>query len=529
MQKERKEQAPALMDKVEVNSTVLWGSIILSVLLYVPMMVWQEQAQSIISGLYDGLTSGLWLWEFIFVLVFLFVMWLGFGRYGNIKLGRTEDKPEFSTFTWLGMIFAAAAGAGMVYFSFIEPIQIVSAPPFFTEPGTAEAAQYALAYGMFNWGPIAWSIFALTGIIFGYYFHVRKKPYLFPSYTCKSVLGKNADGMVGKLIDIFVIVGLVGATATTMGVVVPLLSALTARMTGLEDNLTLQVAVTVIFCLIFGYSAYKGLYSGISKVADLNTYACFALLVFVLVVGPTGFIVSNYCDSIGVLFQNFIRMSFYTDPIGQSGFPQSYTCFYWSWWATYCVFMGLFIARISKGRTVRQIAMAVTFVGAFGTSLFYGIFGGFALDKMMNQGQDLQGMLETIGGQNVVIFLLDQIPLQIVFIPIFFLVMFVFTAATLNAAAYTMAMMGCKAIRDGEEPPKWTRALWSFILMVIAIALLIVGGGNTIQLSAILTSVPILFIVLILMASLLKTMRKDFGNQIAVKEIVLQQIDPDDD
>lgn len=278
-----------------------------------------------------------------------------------------------------------------------------------------------------------------------------------------------------------------------------------------------------MYSLIFGYSAYKGLYSGIAKIADINTYACLALVAFVIVVGPTLFLISLYCDSIGVLFNNLFRLSFYTDPISQSGIPQNYTAFYWAWWATYAVFMGLFIARISRGRTIRQIAFAVTTVGALGSSIFYLSFGGFAVEKIMMQGIDLHQMQMDIGGQNVVIYLLNQLPFHIILIPIFFVVMTIFTAATLNAAAYTMAMMGCKEIQDGEEPPKWTRALWSGALMIIAVSLLVVGGGTTVQLSAILTSVPILFIMLILIAAFMKNVRSDFGGQIKTEMLVFEE------
>lgn len=499
----------------KINLPVFWSSAIICVLFYAPMVVFQAEAKGIIDKLMFVITHSTdWLWEGVAFGALVFSLWLALSRYGNIKLGDRDEKPEFSTFTWIAMMFCGASGAGLVYWAMVEPIFYLQGPPFGIKPMSPESGSWALAYGIFHWGFSAWGTFAIPAVAFSYMFYVRKRPYLYPSYACRGLLGDSVDGWVGKVIDVMVIIGMVGGCATALGVVVPMISKITADYMGMPDSTGVQIGVAIVFAMMYGYSCYQGLYSGIAKLADYNTYLTFVILAFVLLVGPTAFMFSLFGENVGMMFQNFIRMSFYTDPLGKSGFPQDWTVFYWAWWFAWAMYVGLFFTRISRGRTIRELIINMIVTCTAGSALFYLVFGSYSVDLIMNQGLDLGAILKQSGGPGVISATLKTLPLSGLVIPIFIVVMLISQATGVDAMAYTMSAMACFEIRDKQEPPKWSRIFWATMLLFATIALLLVGGMKVVQLSSVLTSVPVLFITIILAISLLKWIQEDFGERL---------------
>lgn len=502
----------------KINPAVLWGGVAICVLFYAPMIIYREELRDLAAKTLTTLTYSFdWLWLIFAFSCLIFVFWLAFGKYGNVKLGGPDDEPEFSRFAWLSMLFTGGVGAGLVYWSMAEPMFYLKFPPFWGEAFSAQAAQFSIAYGIFHWGVLAWGIFAPGAIAFSYMVYVRKKPYYYPSYACRGVLGKKADGWLGSLINVFVIVGLVGGLGTTLGIVVPMISEVTAHMLGVENNLTVTFGVAVVLAAIYTWSAYSGLYGGIQKLSELNSYLCFGLLAFVFLVGPTLWLLSFYVDSIGVLLNNFLRMCLSTDPISKSGFPQDWTVFYWAWWVAWAIYFGLFIARISKGRTIRDVVVNMVFTTTLGCSIFFLVFGGYAVDLQLNQGVALDVVLAESGGGAMIVEVLKTLPLTKIVIPFFLLVMLIFQATTIDSNAYIIAMIACKEIRNVEQPPRWTRLFWGVFVTIVGIAIIMVGGLQVVQLSSVLTSVPIVFIILLLMMSLVKWLKEDFGEQVKPK------------
>ena len=505
-----KEKQPEVYAKV--NMTVFWISVIACLLFYGPMIIFKEAAQGPVNAAMHFITySTAWLWEFVVFGCLVFLAWLSFSRYGGVKLGDPDEKPEFSTFTWVSMMFCGGSGAGLVYWALIEPIFYLKFPPFGLEPYSAASAQYALAYGIFHWGFSAWATFAVPAVAFAYMYYVRKKPYLYPSYACRGVLGKAVDGWLGRVIDAIVIIGMVGGMATSLGFVIPMLSKVTADYLGIADTIGFKMIVAVLFSCIYTWSCYNGLKGGIAKLADMNMYMTFILLGFVLVVGPTVFMFNLFGDNIGVLLNNFFRMSFYTDPITKSGFPQDWTVFYWAWWLAWAIYVGLFAARISRGRTIRALIGNMIFTATAGCMLFFLIFGSYQVDAIMNHGAMLGDLLKAEGGPAVISWFLNTLPFKAVVIPFFIFVMAISQATGVDAASFTMANMACYEVKDGIEPPKWIRLFWAGMLFFATVALLLVGGMSVVQLSSVLTAIPVLFLLIILAISLVKWLKEDFG------------------
>ncbi|KUO50816.1 MAG: choline/carnitine/betaine transporter [Desulfitibacter sp. BRH_c19] len=514
----------------KINPTVFWGSVIVCLIFYVPMAIFQTEAQSIVNKLMSGITHNLdWMWLMTCTAAFIFIVWLAISRYGNVKLGGTDDKPEFSMFTWLAMLFFGGVGSSLVYWACLEPIWYLWYPPFGLEAFSAEAAGWSLAYGIFHWGFTPYALYTLAAIAFSYSYHVRKKPYLYPSYACRAVLGKAVDGWVGKAIDIFVVVGLVGGVGTALGVNIPMYSAIAADYLNVTDTMSLKIIFAVGLTSIFGYSAYRGLYGGIAKLSEICAKGIFLLIVYVLLVGPTFFSLSLFTENLGNLFNNVFKMNLYTDPIAKSGFPQDWTVFYWAWWIAWAIYMGLFIARVSKGRTIRQVISAVMLVGTAACSIFYLTFGSYIVDLTLNKGVAMNEILSEMGGPAVVVEVLNRLPLSVVVIPVFLVLMLIFQATSFDSNAYTMAMIGCYRIQGKQEPPKWSRFFWAGMLLFVAVALMLVGGLQVVQLSSVLTSVPVLFILIILAISLVKSLKEDFGGTPEDKMLVLDYKVEDDE
>ncbi|MGQ9558238.1 MAG: BCCT family transporter [Desulfurispora sp.] len=496
-----------------VNYPVLGSSLLLCLAIYAPMIWGQSTLQKHVDYLLHILTHSLdWLWQLGTFALLCYLIWLALGPYGRVKLGHDRDKPDFSTFTWLSMIFFGGIGSSLVYWSCLEPIYYYTAPPFQLPPCSPQAAGLALAYGMFHWGFTAWAIFALPAVAFAYSYFVRRQPYLSPSFACH-FWGKTAPGQWWAVaVDTFVLVSLVGGAATAMGFNVPMYSAVAASWLGRDSTLAMQICFLLLLTALFAISNWQGLKAGIARLSRLATWGIMLLIIFVLISGPTHFMLALSTENLGNLLDNYWHMSLYTDPVAQSGFPQDWTIFYWAWWAAWAIYMGLFTARISRGRTIRELITALLLVGSAGTAVFYMTFGAYTLHLLIHQGVDLAALLAQKGGESVVVYILNQLPLNGWFLPLFLMLMLIFSATSFDSNAYTMAMISCRQIRDGQEPPRPLRFCWSLVLCGASLALLLVGGLKVVQLSSVLTSLPILFILFLLSLSLNRWLKEDFGS-----------------
>lgn len=461
-----------------------------------------------------------WAFQFLTAGLFGILIWLGFGRYGKVKLGGAGDKPEFSSFSWGAMLFCAGMGTSIMYWSMIEPIYYYIGPPFGIEAKSPEAAEWALTYGMFHWGISAWALYALPTVTIAYSFFVRKQPSLKISTACSGVLGKHADGWLGKVIDIMVIWSLVGGLGTSLGLGVPMISAVIGELFGIEQGLFLSIIIITIWTILYCASAYMGLYKGIRKLSDINVYMALGLVTFVFLVGPTLFILSNFTNSFGLMLQNFARMSFFTDPIQKSGFPQSWTVFYWAWFAATSPFMGLFVARISRGRTIRELIGGILLWGSLGGWLYFAVFGSYALHLEMNNILPISQILESQGGQAAVVALLKSLPLSSIVLPFFLILGFIFLATSLDSATYILSAIATKELKDEQEPARWHRLLWGAVQAILAVSLLLIGGLKVVQTSSVVVSVPVIIMYVLLAASLIKWLKQDHAHMVR-EEIVV--------
>jgi BCCT family betaine/carnitine transporter len=495
-----------------IDPAILWPAIVVILATSVPLALFPEAGKQIVSKLLGLLTSNFgWLYLLSGIGSFAFMAWLAFSRFGNIKLGAPEDGPEFSKIAWISMLFCAGIGISIVNWAFVEPLYFLSSPPMGIAKGTDEAAEWAAMYPMFHWGVVPWALYLLPAIPIGYALYVRKIPSLRLSTACRGVIGDLADGPVGKVIDVVVIFSIIGGVGTSLGLSVPLVSTLFSEMFGFDNSFLLNIALLGIWTVLFSWSVYNGLGKGILVLSNVNIVLAFVLLVFVLLAGPTLFLLNLWSNSFGLLLDNFVKISFWTDPITKGGFPEAWTVFYWAWWIAYCPMMGLFVARVSRGRTIKDIIINGVLWGSVGCWCFFAVWGGYAIHLELEGILPVVEILNTQGTPATVVAILNTLPLSGLVIPVFTILCFVFLATTLDSSAYMLASICTKKLSGYEEPARWNRLLWAFIIAIVGVGLLSVGGLKAVQISTILVALPMIPVLVILAMSLMRWLNEDYG------------------
>lgn len=453
-----------------------------------------------------------WMFLLTGAMPLVFAGWLAFGRFRDVKFGRADEKPEYSTISWVAMMFTASMGASLIALGFAEPIFYLETPPFGIEPNSSMAYEYAHMYQIFHWSLVPWAIYCLPAIPIAYMVYVRRAHSLRISDACDEVLPDRVKTPLKTIIDILIVISIVGGVSTSIGLGVPLVAALAVELFGVPDNLLTQIAVIVLWTAIFGTSAYLGLRRGIRRLADINIFLIIFFLVFVLLLGPTAYILSISVNSLGLLADNFARMSFWTDPVDRGGFPETWTIFYWAWWFAYSPMMGLFFARISMGRTIRQVVVGIIGLGSLGTFLFLSVAGGYVLYLEGNNILDAVELLNARGMATLVAVVIGHLPSPTFMLAVVTILTVIFYATTFDSAAYVLASICTKDLPGDQEPGRRYRAAWAIALSLIAISLLIAGGLETVQSLTVVTSISALPVLFMMCYTLYKWLHQDFPN-----------------
>uniref|UniRef100_UPI003561B0DB BCCT family transporter n=1 Tax=Hyphomonas sp. TaxID=87 RepID=UPI003561B0DB len=356
-----------------IDKTVFSLAVATALLMSVPLILFSKSLGPGIVALYDwtALNLGI-IYQWAAIGAMVVAAYLAFGPYGRIKLGAKEDVPDFSTLSWVAMLFSAGVGGGLLYWAGIEWTYYYETPPFGVEPRSTEAIRWATSYGLFHWGVSAWCIYGLPSVALAYAFYNKGVPYL--RFSAAILGDKCTISPWGKLIDLIFMIGLIGGAGTSLALTVPVISAGVAELAGVTRSTIMDLIVIAVCVGLFCVSVYLGLEKGIKRLADMNLWLALLFLAFILIVGPTGFILVMGTESLGHMVSNMFTMITYTDPIEKSGFVQDWTIFYWAWWIAFAPFVGIFVTRISKGRTIRQVLLGMSVFGSLGVWAFYIIF-----------------------------------------------------------------------------------------------------------------------------------------------------------
>lgn len=476
----------------------------------IPLGFAPEQAEQFISGLYRRIATNFGVLYQIFGIGTIgFLIWLASSRYGSIRLGDESDQPEYSMFSWVGMLFCAGTGASLLVWSGVEWAYYIDSPPLGAVPRSQEAFELATAYGPFHWGVTAWALYALPTIAIAYPFYVKKVPRLRASTSLHAILGASAENStIGRIVDLVAMIALLGGAGTSLGVIAPTIAASTAELLNVDTSFALELGVMTVCIGLFGASVYLGINRGIRRLSDLNVYLILGLLAFIVIVGPTLFLLKNSVNTMGVMLQNFVRMNFWTDPFEKTGFVESWTIFYWAWWIAFALPVGVFITRISRGRTIRQVILGMMSFGSMGCWLFYFVLGNYSLSLELSGAMSVTGDLVEHGMYVTVVNVISHLPFGVAALSLFILVSVISVATTYDSASYTLASTATVELKVGENPARWHRLFWALILGLLPIFMMYVGGLEIIRSGVLVVSLPLLAVGVGMAVSLVKSLRQ---------------------
>ncbi len=477
-----------------------------------------EKVQAAVDDTYALLSKNFdWLFVTANLCAFLFSIWLIFSPYGKVRLGGEKAKPDYSKFSWIAMMFTTSCSAGLLVFGFIETtIYSSSAVPFHAEPFSIEAYEAAAMYTHYHWGFTAWTLYVPVSVAISYMLYNRREKQLTMSTACMPLLGEKSRGPLGVLIDVLGTFGAVMAPVTSMGLGMPLLTMLLQRIFGIPDQYvdTLRIAILVIWVAIFGTSVYLGLSRGIKNLSNLNVSLAFSFMLFVGILAGVFNVLRAEVNAIGLYLQNFVRLVFYTDPYGDGVFVRNWTVWYWAWLIVYMPLMGVFNARISKGRTLREVVFGQMLFCSLGCWVAMATLGNYAVRLQTEGIADIASVLQNAGQPAAILAILETMPLSRLMMVIVAILCFVFMATTVDSSAFVAAESTYIHADANTQAPRWCRVFWAAVMCAVTFVLLKVGGFNAVQVLAILIGLPLAVLLFAVIVSAVRMLREDYEGKV---------------
>ena len=487
------------LGKGSVAPAVFWPALIVVLAVSLIAIIFPGFTDTVLTGTQNWIVTNLsWFYMLVMAIFVVFALFMCFSKYGRIKLGRDDEEPEFSWLSWFCMLFAAGMGVGLVFYGVAEPLTYATSDP---KPGwegdTAELAQLGMAQTFVHWGLHPWATYAVIGLALAYAIHRRGRPVSI-RWALEPLLGeKRVQGWMGDIIDILAIFGTVAGVATSLGLGVQQIGAGLVAM-GVVDNadLTLLIILIVVITLLATASVVSGLGKGIKWLSNINLSLAAVLLISVLLLGPTLFIFQNFIQSIGVYLANVLNMTFDVGAYeGEAGatWGSTWTIFYWGWWVSWAPFVGVFIARISRGRTVRQFVSGVLLVPTIVGFFWFSVMGGAGLYNEIFGDADLVDPEEGVIAEESLFNLLSGLPLGGILSVLAIVVVAIFFITSSDSGSLVVDML---ASGGHPNPPIWSRVMFSVLEGLIAAGLLLAGGLAAIQSAALATALPFSIILL---------------------------------
>ncbi len=471
----------------------------------VPIILFPEAAAAAINQIFSFLTVELGILYVLAAIGTLTVLLvLAFSSLGKIRFG--SNPPPYSRFSWIAMLFCCGIGASVIYWGAAEWVFYYESPPFGVDPRSDEAVIWASTYGMYHWGPVGWALYCLPAIAIGCSYHVRQKPSLKLSDACEPVMGNWSGRWPGRVIDILFIIGLIGTASTGLALGTSIVASAITRATGLEDGFSMQLMIVALATATIAYSVYRGLDEGIKVLSLINAVMALILIAFVLLTGPTRFILEMGVVSVGHLMQNFIKMTTWADPLQRATFVESWTVFYWAWWLALGPFVGMFVCKISEGRTVREVIFGMLGWGSLGCALFFIVLGNYAYFLETTGVLPLIEETMQVSPSAAIASMMTTLPMGTFWLIFLAVIGLIGTATTYDSASYTLAAGATRNLTEQAHPARWHRVFWALALGVLPACLLYLGGIRVLQTASVVASIPLLGVYILMAVSIFKTL-----------------------
>lgn len=459
-----------------------------------------------------------WFYMTVTAFFVVFIIYLALSPFGKMRLGKVDEKPAYSFYSWVGMLFSAGIGVGFVFWGVAEPVLYYIDSPMGVTPETTEAATIGLRYAVYHWAFHPWAIFSLTALAIAFAQYRKDQPALVSS-AFYPILGERIKGWGGKSIDILAIIATATGVATTFGLSAMQISGGLSHLTAIPNSTITQLLIIGIVTVLFLFSAASGLDKGIRNLSILNMTLAGLLLLIVMIIGPTLFIMENVVTTIGGYMANFVSMSLTMTPFSESSWLGNYTIFFWAWHISWAPFMGLFIARISRGRTIREFVAGVLVVPSLLAVVWFSTFGGTALYLENVIGVDVSAIV--FGNVELALFaVLNEFPFSSVLSMIAVVLILIFFITSADSATYVLGVLAS----NGDLNPKMsTRLVWGLLISATASVLLLSGGLKGLQTASIVAALPFAFIMLGMVFSLFYLLTKEHQKDLVEKEEAIKK------
>lgn len=464
-----------------------------------------ERANALMSFLKNNFS---WMYLIIMMFFVIFCLVLAFSKFGEIRLGSDDERPEYSTISWFAMLFCAGMGVGLVFWGISEPLAHYVSPIPGIQAQTEEAARFSIRSCFMHWGLHPWACYAVVGLCLAYTQYRKKEKGLISSLFIPLLGRKKVEGKIGKAIDIFAVVLTVVGVSTSFGMGCMQICNGMNYLFGIPDNAKTWILVIVIIACCYLKSATSGVGKGIKMLSNFNLILSIVLLVFSFLIGPTVNILNIMTNGIGEYIMNFFGDSLKINPFGDNTWIFTWRVFYWAWWTGWAAFVGIFIARISRGRTIREFICGVILAPTFASICWFSVFGGVALN--VADHFSLEQLTQLVASPQTALFVVFheyKFGIILSILTIILLITFFITSA--DSATFVLAMM----TSEGENnPPNYKKIIWGILQAVFAFVLIVSGGVSAIQIVSIVMAFPFLFIMVGACISLVKALKEEERN-----------------
>lgn len=431
----------------------------------------------------------------------VFVVFVGLSKWGKIRLGSDDSRPEYSNLSWFAMLFSAGMGIGLVFWGVAEPLNHFVNPIIGIESGTMEAAEFAMRKSFFHWGLQPWAGYCVIAMALAYMQFRKGKPGLISSIFIPLVGEEKAKGWFGKTVDILAVFATVAGVATSLGLGAMQINSGLNYMFGIPETMMVVTVIIAIITVIFLVSTLSGLDKGIKLLSNLNIAIAGLIMLAAFFVGPTVKMLNSFFTFSGEYVTQFITDSLTMPAFQADPWYGAWTIFYWAWWIAWAPFVGMFIARISKGRTIREFVLGVLVVPTLGSFIWFAIFGTLGMDL------GLEVAKEAIASTSTAFFVvMSHYPLGTIISVIAILLLVTFFVTSANSATFVLAMM----THNGDlNPPSSKKFVWGMIQSALALVLIIAGGLNMLQTASIAAALPFIFVMILACVSLVKMFKSE--------------------
>lgn len=494
----------------KIDKLIFIPAVVIYLAIFLMVFLTPTLAENVLNTLMDvALTTVDWVFIGAYVFIFVVFIYIGFSKYGKMRLGLADSKPDYSFFSWMGMLFGAGLGVGLVFYGVTEPVSHFMNGPF-APSGTVEAAADAMRITFFHWSFLPWTLYGMVGLCISYFSFRKGMPALISSVFAPMLGENNTNGKVGKLIDAFSLIAVICGVSMSIGFAATQLSTGLESQYGIENSFLLICLITILIGFIATITCISGVEKGIKFISNGNMYIVIFFLLFTLIFGPTAYLLRLFMETFGDLIINLPYMMLYTDTYGVAaantgyGWISGWTIMYWAWWAAFGPFVGGFLANISRGRTIREFVAACVLVPGILCCLWFCFFGGGAIHLDLFQGKEIGAVIMESTENSLFVFL-GELPVSQITIPLAMVLIITLIVTSVNSATYVASTFSSGGV---GKPSLGIRGFWGVFAVVNAIAFMAIGGLELLKHAAIILAFPFIIIVILMVLNLLKDLKK---------------------